>query len=290
MQREPQSWRESFFSLMQLSVQCGPSRCEALTMKPILVYSFASMLLLASGPAGAGDDPFDLADKVIREHQLLTPKQIECMTLIERDDTTAEIAKVGVYERHDEECGGDPEITHRLFDLEIDRKTGAAKWDNNLPDMEMRPVPSPAPAAQAETMLVSPPMEPASPGQVTSAVEQVADESCHVPGGAERGEVLNAMRRAVERDLRQPVLFKVSTIRVCGEWAFVVAEPLKPSGGEIKWQSTICKGDVSHLVGALSQKDQSGAWRLKDYALCPTDVAWENWPEKYGAPQAVFAE
>jgi hypothetical protein len=52
------------------------------------------------------------------------------------------VAKVGVYERHDAKCGGDPEITHRLFDLEIDRKTGAAKWDNNFPDMEMRPIPN----------------------------------------------------------------------------------------------------------------------------------------------------
>ena len=39
-------------------------------------------------------------------------------------------------------CGGDPEIMHRLFDLEIDRKTGAAHWDYNFPDMEMRPVPA----------------------------------------------------------------------------------------------------------------------------------------------------
>ena len=64
------------------------------------------------------------------------------MTLLERGDTTPRVAKVGVYERHDAKCGGDPEITHRLFDLEIDRKTGAAKWDNNFPDMEMRPIPN----------------------------------------------------------------------------------------------------------------------------------------------------
>ena len=281
-------------------------------MKPVLVYSVAQLLLLAGTPASA-DDAFTLADKIIREHQLLAPKQIECMTLIEREDSTAEIAKVGVYERHDEKCGGDPEITHRLFDLEIDTKTGAAQWDNNFPDMEMRPVPSAAPTAEVEPqpepampLWPSPGQAPGlaeegaesgstepvwpSPQQAPSSTEDAAGESCHVPDGAERRDVLDAMRGSVERDLRQPVIFKVNAIRVCGQWAFVVAEPLKPGGGPLLWERTICKGDVSHLVGALSQKDQAGAWQLKDYALCPTDVAWESWPEKYGAPQAVFAE
>ena len=98
------------------------------------------------------------------------------------------------------------------------------------------------------------------------------------------------MRGPVAHDLAQSVLFMVSTIRICGQWAFVIAEPIKPGGGTIQWQSTICKGDVSHLVGALEQKDAAGGWTLKEYALCPTDVAWENWPEKYGAPQALFAQ
>lgn len=110
-------------------------------VKRALATSFAMILLIAAAPAGA-EESFDLAEKVIREHALLTPKQIECMTLVERDDSTALIAKFGIYERHDKNCGGDPEIFHRLFDLEIERKTGTAKWDKNLPDMEMRPVPN----------------------------------------------------------------------------------------------------------------------------------------------------
>ena len=84
----------------------------------------------------------DRADHIIKQHRLLTPKQQRCTSLLYRDDESdARTAKVGVYEVHDKRCGGDPEVTHRLFDLEIDLKTGAAKWDNNFPDMEMRPVP-----------------------------------------------------------------------------------------------------------------------------------------------------
>jgi hypothetical protein len=110
-------------------------------MKLILVYALTSTLLLTGSPHRS-ETALDLAERIVREHHLLTPKQIRCMTLVERDDTTAKVGKVGVYERHDDECGGDPEITRRLFDLEIDRESGAAMWDNNLPDMEMRPIPS----------------------------------------------------------------------------------------------------------------------------------------------------
>ena len=88
-----------------------------------------------------GADAFATAERVIKDHQLLTQKAQRCSKLMLRDDSNDRIAKLGVYEVHDATCGGDPDIEHRLFDLEIDMKTGAAKWDYNFPDMEMRPVP-----------------------------------------------------------------------------------------------------------------------------------------------------
>lgn len=84
---------------------------------------------------------FRRADKIIKDHRLLTPKAERCSKLVLREGSNSHIAKVGVYERHDQECGGDPDVEHRLFDLEINLKTGAARWDNNVPDMEMRPLP-----------------------------------------------------------------------------------------------------------------------------------------------------
>jgi len=94
-----------------------------------------------SSSGAAEDAVIKRAEKIIREHRLLTAKQQRCMSLLYRDDSDAKTGKVGVYEVHDKTCGGDPDVSHRLFDLEIDMKTGAAKWDNNFPDMEMRPVP-----------------------------------------------------------------------------------------------------------------------------------------------------
>jgi hypothetical protein len=100
-----------------------------------LVLSFAALAFPV-----AAQDAFNRAARIIEEHCLLTPKAQRCSKLVLRDSGNERIGKVGVYEKHDKTCGGDPDVEHRLFDLEIDMKTGAAKWDNN-PKIEMRPVP-----------------------------------------------------------------------------------------------------------------------------------------------------
>lgn len=101
-----------------------------------------ALVSAASTPALAdpAQDAFNRAEKIIKERRLLTPMAEKCSKLVLREDSNKRITKVGVYEVHDATCGGDPDAEHRLFDLEINMRSGAAKWDNNL-DMEMRPVP-----------------------------------------------------------------------------------------------------------------------------------------------------
>jgi hypothetical protein len=107
---------------------------------PLHAATGALWVLFLAAPVLA-EDALLRAARVVREHGLLSQKQMRCMTLVLREDSTRAVTKVGVYERHDKRCGGDPAVTHRLFDLEIDAATGAARWDKNFPDMEMRPVP-----------------------------------------------------------------------------------------------------------------------------------------------------
>ncbi len=98
------------------------------------------LILALSSPAQAGEaDRTASAWRALREQRLLSPKQLSCSYLLEREDSTARRVRVGVYETHDARCGGDPSVTHRLFDLELDPRTGQLRWDNNL-DQEMRPV------------------------------------------------------------------------------------------------------------------------------------------------------
>jgi hypothetical protein len=110
---------------------------------------------------------------------------------------------------------------------------------------------------------------------------------CSVPSGPDRKAVLDALRGPVSSDLGTPVDFEITRSRMCGDWAFVVGMPRKEGGEPIDWSQTVCAGDTSHLVGGLAHRDGM-AWSLTDYALCPSDVAWADWPEKHKAPQELF--
>ncbi|WP_157182057.1 hypothetical protein [Methylobacterium sp. WSM2598] len=104
--------------------------------------ALAPFAAAASGATGER-----LAWRIVREHRLLTSKQLSCSVSMVREDSTQRLIKIGFYEKHDVRCGGDPSVVHRLFDLEIDVRTGRARWDNTE-DLQMRPVPSRAEGAR----------------------------------------------------------------------------------------------------------------------------------------------
>ncbi|WP_262299720.1 hypothetical protein [Microvirga sesbaniae] len=80
------------------------------------------------------------AFRIITQHRLLSRAELACSSLV-LEEATKTVATVTVREKHGGKCGGAPETAPRRFTMEIDLKTGAARWDNNYPDMEMRPVP-----------------------------------------------------------------------------------------------------------------------------------------------------
>jgi hypothetical protein len=116
-----------------------------------------------------------------------------------------------------------------------------------------------------------------------------AAAGCVNLAGDDRVAVMNALRGPVSSDLKSSVEFRVERARVCGSWTFVLATPQQPGGASIRWAGTPCAGDTSHLVGGLLRRNADG-WALIDYALCPSDVAWADWPERYKAPRALFEE
>jgi hypothetical protein len=109
-------------------------------MKLAIFVTFVVISVAIGTPAKA-QDALDRAERIIKEHRLLTAKARRCSMLVMREGSNRRFGMVGIYEIHNNVCGGDPAVEHRLFDLEIDMKTGAAKWDRNFPDMEMRPIP-----------------------------------------------------------------------------------------------------------------------------------------------------
>jgi hypothetical protein len=103
------------------------------------VPALACLIPLAAF-AAEEDAIMQKAFRIITEHRLLSLAELACSSLV-LEEVTKSVATVIVRERHGGKCAGAPETAPRQFTMEIDLKTGAARWDNNYPDMEMRPVP-----------------------------------------------------------------------------------------------------------------------------------------------------
>lgn len=113
-----------------------------------------------------------------------------------------------------------------------------------------------------------------------------------VAGSSERQGLIDTIRPRVERDLDQPVIFKVSRLQVQNGWAFAIVYPRQPDGSAIVWSRTRFARDYeagmfSDLACVLLRK-RGKAWRIVDYALGPSDVAYEDWSRRHGAPIAIF--
>lgn len=116
------------------------------------------------------------------------------------------------------------------------------------------------------------PAQPAQPGTVP-------------PQGATRRALLDAARGPAEARRGQPVQFVVHALNRAGPWAFLFARMQRPDGHPL---DRAADDLASNDYAALLRQDGSG-WRVVDFAVGPTDVAWEGWDRRYGAPASVFA-
>jgi hypothetical protein len=113
-------------------------------------------------------------------------------------------------------------------------------------------------------------------------------------GSPLRQAVLDALRPRVERDIGPPVQFMIERINVEGSWAFVSATPQRLNGAPVDWSRTRFARDFA--ADAMSDsllallRNEGGAWRVKEYALGPTDVAWIEWIAKYRLSERFFME
>lgn len=117
------------------------------------------------------------------------------------------------------------------------------------------------------------------------------------PGSALRKEIMDGLRIPAERELHQKVIFVVKHLAVQGNWAFTLTIPKQPNGKIVDWQKTRWRdavppgkevGDAfsGEIVGLLRKR--AGQWRMVDHCVGPSDVCWEGWDRKYGAPKGIF--
>lgn len=117
------------------------------------------------------------------------------------------------------------------------------------------------------------------------------------PGSALRKSIMDGLRITIEPKLHQNVVFVVSHLAVQGNWAFTITIPKQPNGKIVDWQKTAYRDSVKpghetgdafsgEVIGLLRKR--AGHWRTVDYCIGPSDVCWEGWDRKYGAPRGIM--
>jgi hypothetical protein len=109
-------------------------------------------------------------------------------------------------------------------------------------------------------------------------------------GSAERKAILDAIRPRAQSDLGGAVEFVVKEMRVQDGFCFTRLEPQRPGGGKIAKSETVFAREEfmdGLTIFALLSKG-GGGWSVLAYVVGPTDVAYQPWPEEYGAPRSIF--
>ena len=111
---------------------------------------------------------------------------------------------------------------------------------------------------------------------------------------AERKAILNALRAAVEKELKQKVSFKVDKFNVAGAWAFLSGEPQNAAGtDQPNYRRTIYQKAIdeemfdNNFFAVLKKSGKQ--WTVVTYAIGCTDVCYSTWADDYKAPRAIFA-
>ena len=123
----------------------------------------------------------------------------------------------------------------------------------------------------------------------TAAVPYVPEK-----GSTERKAIVDALRAPVEKQLKQPVIFKIDHLKVQNNWAFLIGRPQKPDGSAIDYTNTVYQeavdsGAFDDGVVALL-RNINGKWTVKQYVIGATDVPYVDWDKKYRAPKGIFKQ
>ncbi len=121
---------------------------------------------------------------------------------------------------------------------------------------------------------------------ITLCGARVMAESPHVPpvNSPERKTILDALRPAFERELKQPVKFEVSFFRVLDNWAFVLGKPENAHSGK----AINAFPEVDPDFCGLLHKNGRGEWTVVDHAAGFGDPTYVSWPKTHGAPLSIF--
>lgn len=112
-------------------------------------------------------------------------------------------------------------------------------------------------------------------------------QNINTPNHPERKATLQSLRLSIEKELKQPVKFVVHALRREKNYAFFSGQVKNKLGDDIDFRKTsyrqlviegLFDGDATYAL----LKKVNGKWKVITYVIGPTDVAWSDWPDKYG--------
>lgn len=103
-----------------------------------------------------------------------------------------------------------------------------------------------------------------------------------------------ALAPVLTESIGLPVSLSVRTSNTQGDWGWLVAQPWTTDWTQIDWLETTYAEraregvlDGNGVTYALLKRE-GGQWRVVEFAVGPTDVAWADWAERHGAPASLM--
>lgn len=98
--------------------------------KAYVLFGLLACSTTLAKPVQQVEQALDLVMASVQTHQLL-PMPLECVSLIaEETDAASPDYHIGVYEKHNEKCGGDPATAPKLMQFQINKLSGELCTDS----------------------------------------------------------------------------------------------------------------------------------------------------------------
>src|SRR4028118_2252402 len=106
-------------------------------------------------------------------------------------------------------------------------------------------------------------------------------------GSAERKAIMDSLRVNAKniKGLSGNIIFTVDKLQVQNGWAFIFASPQSADGKPLTKFQEWCEFD-QQIIALLRKSGKS--WRVVARHVCPSDVSYEDWDKRYGAPRSIF--
>ena len=106
-------------------------------------------------------------------------------------------------------------------------------------------------------------------------------------------KAVEAAQANAARELGKPVQLAIKTFNTEQGWAFIHATMLGADGQPFSYAGTEFAqaaeaGIKSTSYAALLQRTHDGKWHIVVERIGPTDLAWADWSQQYGAPPTLF--